>query len=130
MNFFKTRLEIDENGEYYVPLYGVRFELNDEQKKQLEEKDTPAQDITLGIRPEHVSLCEEGGVEATVDVSEMMGSSVHLHCDVQGDEVVVVAQDKELAGKHDLMFRHGEKVRLHFDSSVLHLFGADEINLL
>ena len=60
----------------------------------------------------------------------MMGSSVHLHCDVQGDEVVVVAQDKELAGRHDLMFRHGEKVRLHFDSSVLHLFGEDGVNLL
>ena len=130
MNFFKTRLEIDQDGVYYVPLYGVRFELNEEQQKQLKDKETPAQNITLGIRPEHVSLCKEGGVEAVVDVSEMMGSSVHLHCDVEGDEVIVIVQDRELIERPDLEFRHGEKVRLHFDSSVLHLFGEDEFNLL
>ncbi len=129
MNFFQTRLEC-ENGEFYVPLYGTRFELNEKQKQMIKERGIEPQEITLGIRPEHVSLCKEGGVEAEVDVSEMMGSSVHLHCSVQGEEVVVIVSGLELGEEHASGFSHGEKVRLHFDSNVLHLFGADEVNLL
>lgn len=50
------------------------------------------QDSTLGVRPEHISICEpeQAYIQATVDMAEMMGSSVHLHMTVQGREKIVV----------------------------------------
>ncbi len=128
MNFFKTELA-EENGQYYVPLFGVKFPMDAAHMEQIKEKGIKPQEITMGIRPEDVSICYEGGVEATVDVCEMMGSSLHIHTTIEDKEIVVIAQSKELPEDKQLGFAHGDKIRLHFDGHVLHLFGLDEKNL-
>ena len=40
--------------------------------------DVQSQPVTIGVRPEHTDVSEEG-IRAHVEVAEMMGNSVHLH---------------------------------------------------
>lgn len=73
----------------YVELDGARVHLPEEKQQALRANNVEPQDITLGIRPEHIMLCSDDAaahISATVDVSEMMGSSVHLHVNANGKD--------------------------------------------
>jgi len=76
--------------------------------------------VTLGVRPEHTDLVEDG-VQATVDVSEMMGSSVHLHLTAEGRDVIVIVPTVELKES----FRMGDTVRFGFQGGVAHIFAKE-----
>ena len=80
MNFFQAELE-EKGGAYAVKLGGIEFPVSAEKQAILKEKGVQAQPITLGVRPEHISLTgdKDKMLRGTIDVNEMMGSSVHLH---------------------------------------------------
>jgi len=130
MNFFDAQL-VREGDNYFVELDGARIELSEDKKQALLAKDTQSQAVTLGIRPEHIMLCADdaqGHISATVDVSEMMGSSVHLHVNAAGKDVVVVLSTIELGGRE---FAFGDKVNFTFGGNMVHLFSKeDDMNLL
>ncbi len=127
MNLFDARLEKDETG-YYVLFEGKRIPLPPEKQAVLEQRKAQAQDITLGVRPEHISICEPGQahIQTTVDVAEMMGSSVHLHMTVQGKECVVVTP---VMGAQNSGYCAGWRISLRFDESSICMFDIDEKNL-
>jgi len=130
MNLFDARLEKD--GEtYFVSLDGSRIDLPAETQAALAAKGYEAREITLGIRPDHITLAEDASsatIGATVDVSEMMGSSVHLHVTAQGKDIVVVMPTLEIGGRD---FAYGDKVGFNFGGNVVHLFDKDtEMNLI
>ena len=77
MNFFDGKLT-REGDKYFAELGGVKVELSKDKEERLLKNNVQSQEVTLGIRPEHTELADKG-VPAKVDVSEMMGSSVHLH---------------------------------------------------
>ena len=88
------------------------------------------QDVTLGVRPEHIQLTNEGGVAATVDVSEMMGSAVHLHVTAGGKDVVIVVQTMDMTGHELTSFTMGAKVNFTFNGNVAHVFSKEtSVNL-
>ena len=134
MNFFNAKLQKAANGDYYVTVDGVDFGLSAEKQQILRDKGIEPQDITLGVRPEHIMLCSETAVEshikATVDVSEMMGSSIHLHVNANGKDVVLVLATVDLPAEHRMGFHYGDPVNFTFGGNVMHLFGADGNNLL
>lgn len=69
-------------------------------------------------------------VTGTVDVSEMMGSSIHLHLNTLGKDVIVIVQTQDLKEEKRGGFKLGEKVSFTFGGDVIHLFSkADEKNL-
>jgi len=84
MNTFPAKLTLKE-GKYYVTAFGATLPVDGEKAKLLKEKvQVPAEglDITLGVRPEHMALAKKPGPDAihvSIEVSEMMGSEVHLH---------------------------------------------------
>ena len=134
MNFFNAKLQKAANGDYYVTVDGVDFGLSAEKQQILRDKGIEPQDITLGVRPEHIMLCSETAVEshikATVDVSEMMGSSIHLHVNANGKDVVLVLATVDLPAEHRMGFHYDDPVNFTFGGNVMHLFGADGNNLL
>ncbi|MDD6888432.1 MAG: ABC transporter ATP-binding protein [Candidatus Aphodomorpha sp.] len=134
MNFFNAKLQKAANGDYYVTVDGIDFGLSAEKQQILRDKGIEPQDITLGVRPEHIMLCSETAVEshikATVDVSEMMGSSIHLHVNANGKDVVLVLATVDLPAEHRMGFHYGDPVNFTFGGNVMHLFGADGNNLL
>ena len=93
MNYFDAKL-VKTADTYAVELDGKTIELSKEKQDRLAAGGVEPQDITLGVRPEHIALLGEGQdmFTGTVDVSEMMGSSVHLHLKSLGQDVIVIAQ--------------------------------------
>ena len=80
---------------------------------------TPAeQDVTLGVRPDHLMLCADG-IKGIVDVSEMMGSEMHLHMTVSGHDVIAVIPTAGLS-LDDV--RAGGTAHFTFDPELMHLF--------
>ncbi len=124
MNFFDARLEKDSSG-YYVLLEGSKVAVSAEKQQTLAERMVQPQDITLGIRPDHIMLCEDdtrADIVATVDLSEMMGSSIHLHVNAAGKDMIVIVPTLELSGAHQAHFTHGAKAGFTFSSSAIHMF--------
>ena len=142
MNFFDAELIKNENGKYAVRVADAEFDLTAEQDRMLadnavgmvDEYEFEPQPITLGIRPEHISLCSENDephLEGVVDVCEMMGSSMHLHVDLGEKDVVLVIQTVDLPVEKRAGFDYGERVCFRFDTALTHLFSkADDKNLL
>ena len=127
MNFFEAKLLRSGNA-YAVSVGSLQVELSPEKSKKLAAKNTPDQNITLGVRPNHVSL-GSSGLSATVDVSEMMGSEVHLHVTADGRDVVIIVPTMDLNGNHREAFAHGTEINFSFSGSVCHVFDKDGRNM-
>ncbi len=123
MNFYDGEL-LKENGKYSVKVEGAVVELSAEKQARLAERDAQPQAVTVGIRPEHIRLAEEGDpyVEGTVDVSEMMGSSVHLHINACGKDGIIIVPILDLNGE---TFSYGSAVRFTFGGNTPHVFSKE-----
>ena len=119
MNLFDARL-VKNNGKYAVSIDGVTVELSDEKQQRLSAKDVPEQDVVLGVRPDHIMLCADG-VKGKVDVSELMGSSVHLHITAGDKDVVVIVPTNGNAAH----FPMGSEVNMIFGGNVAHVFSKE-----
>ena len=129
MNFFDAELLV-EGGRYFVSVGGAKVALSEEQQAILSKKGAAAQKITLGVRPPHISLSKAGevnAIKATVDVSEMMGSEVHLHVNANGKDVVIIVPTLDLGGAS---YTYGSDLYFTFSGEVCHVFGADGNNLV
>ena len=130
MNYFDAKL-VKTADTYAVELDGKTIELSKEKQDRLAAGGVEPQDITLGVRPEHIALLGEGQdmFIGTVDVSEMMGSSVHLHLKSLGQDVIVIAQTMNLQGPQPSHFQTGQNISFTFGGNVVHLFSKDGKNL-
>ena len=100
------------------------MELSEEKQAKLAANNVAEQDVTLGVRPEHIQLTDNG-IAATVDVSEMMGSAVHLHVSACGKDVVIVVQTMDMTGHELASFTMGAKVHFTFNGNVAHVFSKE-----
>ena len=119
MNFFDAKLE-REKDKYFVVLDNYKVELSEEKEKRLLANDVKSQEITLGVRPEHTDVSKDG-VEATVDVAEMMGSSVHLHVNSNGRDVIIIVPTIDMEGNYN----YGDKIHFTFEGKVAHVFSKE-----
>ena len=128
MNLFDAKL-VKNNGKYAVELANITVELSAEKQEKLAANGVEPQDIVLGVRPEHIELAAEG-VDAKVDVSEMMGSSVHLHVTAMGRDVVLVGSTMNMTGAEVAALTGGAAVKFNFAGHVCHVFNKETgINL-
>ena len=116
MNFLDARL-VKRNGLYAVEVSGISVTLSDDKQQRLIANRVEEQEVTLGVRPDHIVLCADG-VKGKVDVSELMGSSVHLHIAADGKDVVVIVPTNGDAAH----FPMGSEVNLIFGGNVAHVF--------
>lgn len=128
MNFFDDAKLVKINGNYAVSVGGMTVELSGEKQDKLARNNVAEQDITLGVRPEHITL--EAGLEGTVDVSELMGSSVHLHVTSMGRDVVMVVSTMNMTGTEVAALTGGANVQFNFPGHCCHVFSKETgINL-
>ena len=124
MNFFDAEL-VKNNGEYAVKLGPATVTLSEDKQRQLREKNVAPQTVTLGVRPENISLTEaEDGVSGAVDVSEMMGSEVHLHLNAEGKDTVIIVPTITL-GENAGKFTPGSTLKFTFGGNVAHVFSKE-----
>lgn len=78
----------------------------------------------LGMRPERVEICRDGGAEradafeATVDFVEMIGAESNVYLKA-GEQALALKTNS-----HDAV-KAGQKMKLHFPPEMLHLFDAE-----
>ena len=61
----------------------------------------------------------------------MMGSAIHVHCNADGKDVVIIAQALDLAKENRGGFNYGSKLHFTFPGDVVHMFSKQtENNLL
>ena len=129
MNFFNNAKLIKANGKYAVEVGGMTVELSEEKQAKLATNNVEPQDIVLGVRPEHIELGNTG-IGGKVDVSEMMGSSVHLHVSALGQDVVMVVSTMNMTGAEVAALANGNPVTFNFAGHVCHVFNKETgINL-
>ena len=131
MNTFDARL-IRTGDRYSVEVGGATVALSPEKCRRLAAAGAESQEVVLGIRPEHIALSGgPGSVPAEVDVSEMMGSAVHIHVRACGREaVIVVPVSEEAAERGEDTLAAGTAVGFTFRGSAVHVFDRETgINL-
>ncbi len=119
MNMFDGKL-IREGDKYFAQLADYKVELSPEKEARLLKNNVQSQDIILGVRPEHTDIAEKG-VQAKVDVSEMMGSSVHLHVSAEGRDVIIIVPTIDMKGN----FAIGDSLNFAFQGNVVHVFDKE-----
>ena len=129
MNLFENAKLVKENGKYAVKLDNLTVELSAEKQEKLAANNVAEQDIVLGVRPEHITL-ENTGIAGKVDVSELMGSTVHLHVNTMGRDVVMVVSTMNMSAAEVAALSHGNAVKYNFPGHVCHVFSKETgINL-
>ena len=125
MNFFNARLE-KKGGDYSVEYAGASFPLDGEMSAKLAGKGQQSADVILGVRPEHIAVQKDpsaSAIEASIEVSELMGSELYLHATVEGgQEVVIRTPTVELPAEYRGGVPYGTKLRFTFSPSLIHLF--------
>ena len=126
MNFFDAEL-VKADGKYAVTVGGIQVELSEEKQAALAKNNVEPQAITLGVRPEHIALMGDGAqmLHGTVDVSEMMGSAVHLHVNVLGKDAIIIVQTMDLQGVVNTDFSMGQDIAFTFGGNVVHVFSKE-----
>ena len=125
MNFFDARLK-KKDDKYGVEVGNIYVEFSEEKQERLKARNVAEQEVTLGVRPDHIKLCDDG-IRGKVDVSELMGSSVHLHVSEEdGNDVVVIVPTNGQASNYPM----GTQVNMIFDGNVAHVFSKENENNL
>ena len=119
MNLFDADL-IKVNGKYAVKMGDVVVTLDEEKQARLEANNVAEQAVTLGVRPENLSLEKVDGpmVHGTVDVYEMMGSEIHYHVTVGDKDVIIIVPT---VGMKDVV-PMGADIPFTFAGNVAHIF--------
>ena len=121
MNFFDATLA-KKGDKYVATVQGKDFELPADKQEALKKMDKIPTDIIAGVRPVHVHLSDDG-IDATVDVSELMGSELHLHVNSNGKDVVIVVPTTDI----DVGAVHGghKPVKYSFRPELMHFFDKE-----
>ncbi len=80
--------------------------------------------VSLGIRPEHMSVSSEGVMQATVKLAERLGSETMLHLSGPGGAAIIVRSDGLASEKP------GDVVALTMPAGCCHLFDAAGIAIV
>ncbi|MBR4078722.1 MAG: sn-glycerol-3-phosphate ABC transporter ATP-binding protein UgpC [Christensenellaceae bacterium] len=116
MNFFNA--EIKNNNVIFM----------DVEYKLPVEKDLADQDVTIGIRPEYISLCPEDAKNTlcgTVSVTEMMGSEIYIHVDVQGKNMIMRVPTTDVYKKYPEGIVNSQQIKFTFQSELLQVFDKE-----
>ena len=122
MNIFDAKL-VKLDGKYAVELNGKTVVLSDDKQQRLTDNNVAEQEIKLGVRPEHITLGQ--GLTGNIEVSEMMGSSVHLHVTALGQDVVMVVSTMDMTGAEVAALGGGKAVEFTFAGHVCHVFDKE-----
>ena len=127
MNFFEN-CQLTKSGDAYsVTVMGHTLPLTAEQNAKLAAAGAESHTVTVGVRPVHVTVGDKG-IDAQIDVSELMGSELHLHMTAGGKDVVAVVQTANLDA--NAYARH-TAVKFSFEPRLIHLFDPEtEKNLI
>ena len=97
MNFYDAELVMDGD-KYAVNLEKAHIVLSEEKQANLRRNNVKPGAVTLGVRPEHLLLSDsaDNTISGKIEVSEMMGSAVHLHVSACGSDTIIIVPTTEI----------------------------------
>lgn len=138
MNFFDAKL-LSKDESYSVEYNGQTFSLTENAVNLLRGKNAAAQDVTLGVRPEHITLVMDESqkksnvpyLESNLSVCEMMGSELHLHLMIGEKKIIVRVPTLGISDEELDQYSDNRKVWLTFPAESIHVFEKEnDCNLL
>ena len=125
MNFIEVNVIEKEDHIVRLMFQGYEIKLPEFESKIMKDKNYMGKSLILGIRPEDVGIrniidesLTQDGIEAVVDVAEMMGSDIFLYIKI-GDIDIISRINS------DILVESGEKIRVSFNIDKIHLFDKD-----
>jgi multiple sugar transport system ATP-binding protein len=108
---------------FTLPIVDSSISLGDWPIRLPREISDGADEVVVGVRPEHFELGNLG-VEMEVDVVEELGADAYLYGRITGSGKVI---DRPIVARADARHppQRGSRVRLHSEPGHLHFFGVD-----
>ena len=128
MNLMETEL-VKEGDKYFVTPFGAKIEVTGDKADGLRGKGIGSRKVLLGVRPEHIVLADQPGLDAIpckLEVNEMMGSELHLHV-YTADETRLIVRiptiDLSMEQRRSLVY--GKQLYITFEGKVMHFFDPE-----
>ncbi len=104
---------------YDVTIGNVTLPLVAAMNEKLKTQNIQDRDVLVGIRPSNIALGEKG-IEALIDVTEMMGDEIHAHLKVNDKDVIAV-----VPVKGNESFKSGDLTHIELNMAMIHLFDGE-----
>ena len=122
MNIFPVSAYRKGEG-YSINLFGKELALGMEYSSVLSKRKESFIPLKLGIRPEYITLDEENGLfSGEVSIAEHTGNSVIVHMNVNGNEVVVLEEERN---RREVDYAPDSIISFSFSLSDVYLFDAE-----
>ncbi|MBR1392204.1 MAG: sn-glycerol-3-phosphate ABC transporter ATP-binding protein UgpC [Ruminococcus sp.] len=124
MNFFEARLD-EEDGSYTADIEGYKVKVPQYICDELNKLETVPTRVQLGARPENLILdpTGENGIKATIRVTEMMGSEIHIHADcADGKSVILKVQIADLSDEEQIQLLAKKDISFTIRERTINLF--------
>jgi len=118
--------DLVKNGEKYsVRLGDYEVALSDKKCANLIKNGAESKKVKVGVRPQHISVAKDGeaGLTGKIDVSEMMGSEMHIHLNVLGQESIIIIPTMDENGSD--LYKMGNDVHFKFPGNVIQVFDPE-----
>jgi len=128
MNFFENAQLVKNGGMIQIKIQDTVLDLPDEKQAKLKEiVGDGTKSVIAGIRPAHIRLCEadSNAISGVVDVSEMMGSELHIHVSVDGEDVVMVMPTTGLPTAWRGGIPYGTMIQFTTSGELIHIFDPE-----
>ena len=131
MNFITAKLE-EEGQDLYVTFASNKIKVPAEKANNPALKEYIGQEVVVGIRPEclhddpvHVSSMPDSVINATVEVTELMGAEIYLYLSFDGQEDATNGKNIIARVSARSTSRAGDQIQIAFETTRMHIFDKD-----
>ena len=131
MNFITAKL-VEEGTDLFVTFGANKVKVPAEKANNPALKEYIGQEVIVGIRPEslyddpaHVSSMPDSVIDATVEVTELMGAEIYLYLSFDGQEDATNGKNIIARVSSRSTSRAGDKIQIAFEATRMHIFDKD-----
>ena len=131
MNFITSKL-VEEGQDLYVTFGANKVKVPAEKANNPALKEYIGQEVVVGIRPEclhddpvHVSSMPDSVIDATVEVTELMGAEIYLYLSFDGQEDATNGKNIIARVSSRSTSRAGDQIQIAFETNRMHIFDKD-----
>lgn len=124
MDFIEAKLSKKDDG-MYLEFGSSSVKLPEGKAQKLEGSEYIGKTVVMGIRPENIhdeeaflSQYPETTVNASVEVTELMGAETYLYLNIEGSSFIAKVNPRTTA-------KAGDKIKVAFEANKIHLFDKD-----
>ncbi len=127
MNFHEARLE-RVGDDYVIQIQNSVIPASYDMQKVLKLNSEQAQNVMIGVRPEHIRILpkkEENCLVAKLEVSEMMGSEIHFHVNFEGKNMIIRVHTDEVPDGIGLKDSGDNEIYFTFANEMMKIFNPE-----